>query len=97
MTVADILAATVVTEILLGHALPDGRVFAGDHLHVADLAGPTGRAVTVVLVLVLHARGLILTGIVRAPVNVLVASSPRVTIWTMTSVILYMIVTGGSV
>lgn len=97
VTIADVLAGAVVAKVFLRHAFPYGGVLARDHLHVAHLAGPAGRAVTLVLVLVLYARSLILARIVGAPVHVLVASLARVAVWTMTRVILHMIMAGSAV
>ena len=97
MTVANVLARAVVTQILLRHSFPYGRVLAGDHLHVADLAGPARGTVTLILVLVLNAGRLILAGTVRAPIDVLVASSPGVSVRAVASVILNVVVTRGTV
>lgn len=97
VTVAYILAGAVVAEILLQHALPYRGILARNHLHVADLAGPSRRAVALILVLHLHARGLVLARIIGAPVYIRVAMRTRVTIRTVACVILHMIVTGGTI
>lgn len=97
MAIANVFAGTVVAEVLLLDTLADGGILARDHLHVAYLAGPTGRTDAVILVLVLHTRCLILAWIVRAPVDVLVAPCTRVSVRAVTSVVLHVVVAGGTV
>lgn len=97
MTVAYVLAGAVVAEILFGHAFANCGVLARDHFHIAHLAGPSGRAVAVILVLVLHARCLILTRIVGAPVDVLVATLACVTVGTVARVMGSLFETSGAV
>jgi len=97
MAVANIFAGAVVTEILFLYVLSNGGVLARDHLHVAHLAGPSGRTDTVILVLMLHARCLVLARIVRAPVHVLVAPRARVSVWTVARVVLHVIMASSAV
>lgn len=97
VTVAYIFAGTIVAEILLQHALSYRGILARNHLHVANLAGPSRRAIAVILVLQLHARSLVLTRIIGAPVYIRIAMCTRVTIRTMTCVILHMIMTSGAI
>lgn len=97
MAIANVLASAVVTEDLLLHALANGGVLARDHLHVAHLAGPSGRTDAVILVLMLHACCLILARIVRAPVHELVASRTRESVRAMARIVLHVIVASGAV
>lgn len=97
VTVAYILAGAVVAEILFRHALPYRGVFARNHLHVAHLAGPSGRAIAVILVLQLHTRSLILARTVGTPIHICVAMRTRIAVRTMTGIVLHMIVTGSAV
>lgn len=95
MTVADVLTGPVVAQMLFRYVLTEGCVLAGYHLDVANLAGPTGRAVAVIFVLVLNACGAILARHVRTPVDVLVATLAGVPVWTVTRVVLIRIVVTG--
>jgi len=97
MAVANIFTGAVVAEILFLYILSNGSVLARDHLHVAHFASPSGRTDTVILVLMLHARCLVLARIVRTPVHVLVAPCARVSVWTVACVILHVIMAGSAV
>lgn len=97
MTIAYVFTGAIVAKILLWHAFSDGSVLARDHFYIAYLAGPSGRAVAVILILFLHTCCLIFAWIVGAPVNILVTSLTLVAVRTMTCVILYVIMTSSAV
>lgn len=97
MTIAYVFAGAVVAKTVLWYAFPYGSVFARNHLHVAYLASPSGRAIAVILIHVLHARCLVLAWIFSAPVYEFIALLTRVTIRTVARIVLYMIMTSSTV
>lgn len=97
MTIAYVFTGAVVAKTDLWYAFPYGGIFARNHLHVAYLASPSGRAIAMILVHVLHARCLILAWIFSAPVYEFIALLTRVTIRTVACVVLYMIMTSSTV
>lgn len=97
MAVTDVLAGTVVAEPPLWYTLAQSRVLARDHLDVANLAGPSGRALALVLVALLQTCRLILAGRLGAPVDVALASFSGETVWTVAGVVLHVIVASRAV
>lgn len=97
VAVAYVLASAIVAKIFLGHSLPYSRILARNHLYVADFTGPTGGTIALILVLLLDTSSPIFARIIRTPVDVLVASSPGITVGTVTGVILNVIVTSGTI
>lgn len=53
MTVSNVFTGTIIAKTVSLYTFPDCSVVAGDHLYVADLAGPSGATQALVVVLVL--------------------------------------------
>lgn len=96
MAVPDVLAGAVVAQEFLGDIFPDSSVFTGHHFHVADFSSPTWGTIAVVLVLVLNAGRAVLARLVRAPVDVHVATLTSVSVGAVTSVVMIDIVMTSS-
>lgn len=97
VAVADVFASTIVTQPSLGYSFSQSCVLARNHLDIADLASPARSALALVLVAMLDASGLVFAGRLGTPVHVFFTPLTREPVGTVTSVILYVVMTGGTV
>lgn len=84
MRITKVFTRSVVAQMFYTHTLSHSRILARHHLHVAQLARPSGRTAALVCIFSLVARGSVLAWRLLAPVDELVALLACIAVCTMT-------------